>query len=179
MIKFLSLPSLSYDIIIDTDIIKTLINKIGADHIFSPRKNSDIKPNCNIIQDFNDAMEDQIDGTLVNKLPEFRIDMEKAPPITTPRFRLGKPWEDLIETKVKKLLENGIIRRSPTVIVNKKDGSKRLCIDYRKIKDVTVKDAYPLPRINDILNALSEVTIYSILDATSEHHQIPVSETDP
>lgn len=97
---------------------------------------------------------------------------------------MRNPREDIIEEEVRKLLKTGIIRRSsspwcsPAVIAPKKDVFKRLCIDHRRINDITTIDAYPLPRIDDILNTLSGSCIYSTLDATSGYHQIPVAEED-
>ncbi|KAI5152823.1 hypothetical protein ENBRE01_3036 [Enteropsectra breve] len=52
------------------------------------------------------------------------------------------------------------------------------CIDYRAINDITIKDAYPLPRIDDILDTLAGSAVYSILDATSGYHQIAVASSD-
>lgn len=60
----------------------------------------------------------------------------------------------------------------------KKDGSSRLCVDYTEVNNVMIKDAYPLPRIEDILDTLSGACIYTTLDATSGYYQIPVAEED-
>ncbi|KAI5171984.1 hypothetical protein PAEPH01_1708 [Pancytospora epiphaga] len=62
------------------------------------------------------------------------------------------------------------------MLVKKKDGSPRLCIDFGPINDITKKDAYPLPKIEDILDSLSGATVYTTLDATSEYHQIPIDQ---
>ena len=129
-------------------------------------------------------MSEEIIGTSATKLPELRINTGNHKPIAISRYRLGKPREELIEQEVQKLLKNQIIQKSsspwcsPVVIAPKKDGTKRLCIDFRKINEVTIKDAYPLPRIDDILNTLSGSTIFSTLDATSGYHQIPIAIED-
>lgn len=83
-----------------------------------------------------------------------------------------------------KLLENGIIRlsRSPwcsrIVSIKKKDGTLPVCVDYRPLNRATVRDKYPISRIDDMLNALGKAKIFSVLDATNEYHQIPVMDKD-
>ncbi|KAF9761270.1 Retrovirus-related Pol polyprotein from transposon [Nosema granulosis] len=63
-------------------------------------------------------------------------------------------------------------------MAKKKDGSYRLCIDYRRLNDITVKDAYPMPRTDEFFDALEGATIFSKLDAKSGYHQIDMYPTD-
>ena len=67
---------------------------------------------------------------------------------------------------------------SPIVIVRKKSGQIRPCVDYRKVNDLTRKDAYPLPRTQECLDALAGSAIFSTLDMTSGYNQIPVKKED-
>ncbi len=67
---------------------------------------------------------------------------------------------------------------SPVVLVGKKDGSVRFCVDYRKLNLLTKKDVYPLPRIDDSLSALGAKQVYTTLDLTSGYWQIPIAEED-
>jgi hypothetical protein len=85
---------------------------------------------------------------------------------------------------IKQQLDAGVIREStsawasPLVYVNKKDGSTRPCVDYRRLNDVTKKDAYQLPRIDDCLDCLSGARYFSTLDLQSGYWQLEVEEDD-
>lgn len=82
------------------------------------------------------------------------------------------------------LYRDGVIRpsqspwSSPVVLQKKKDNTWRFCVDYRKLDDVTDKDNYPLPRIQDILNSLNGAKVFSKLDFRGGYHQIPIDERD-
>jgi hypothetical protein len=62
--------------------------------------------------------------------------------------------------------------------VKKKDGTLRLCIDYRKMKKVTIKNKYPLPRINDLFDQVGGAKIFSKLDLRSDYHQVRIKDKD-
>merc|ERR1711893_349531 len=86
------------------------------------------------------------------------------------------------QTEVQKMLDQEIIEpsnspwASPVVLVKKKDGSLRYCIDYRKLNVVTRKDSYPLPRIDDSLDTLKDAKYFTTLDLASGYWQIELSE---
>ena len=88
-----------------------------------------------------------------------------------------------ISTEVEEMLNNGIIRESnspwsfPVVLVDKPDGTKRFCIDYRKLNEISKKDSYPLPRIVDTIDVLNGAKYFSTIDFCSGYWQIPLSET--
>ena len=90
---------------------------------------------------------------------------------------------EAISDHVDNMLKQGTIEpasspwASNVVLVKKKDGSYRCCIDYRQLNSVT-KDVYPLPRINDCLDAMATATLFSTFDLRSSYHQVQVAPQD-
>ena len=101
-------------------------------------------------------------------LVKHSIDTGDAAPIRQPLRRSSPQQREEVERQVQELLSKGLIQpsdspwASPVVLVSKKDGSKRLCLDYRRLNAVTKKDAYPLPRIDDSLDSLGNAKYFSI-----------------
>ena len=89
-----------------------------------------------------------------------------------------------LKNQIEELLEKGFIRPSvspwgaPVLFVKKKDGSMRLCIDYRELNKVTIKNKYPLPRIDDLLDQLVDAQIFSKIDIRSGYHQLRIKQAD-
>ena len=101
-------------------------------------------------------------------------------PIRQPPHRLGPEKEAEAEKQIQELLSKGLIEPasgawgSPVVLVRKKDNSWRFCIDYRRLNSVTQQDAYPLPRIDESLDALAGSRFFSTLDLVSGYWQVPL-----
>ena len=107
-----------------------------------------------------------------------------AKPIKLPPYRVARQHESFIRSEIEQLLVNGQIEKSsspwsfPVVVVLKKDGSLRFCIDYRKLNAVTKKDGHPVPNIGELLDCLHGSTLYSTLDLASGYWQVVVAEAD-
>ncbi|KAL7841777.1 hypothetical protein SRHO_G00254680 [Serrasalmus rhombeus] len=101
------------------------------------------------------------------------------------RYRRIPPSDyDAVKAHIRQLLDSQVIREScspyasPIVLVKKKDGSLRMCVDYRQLNSKTRKDAFPLPRIEESLDALSGAQWFTTMDLASGYNQIPVTEAD-
>ena len=99
-------------------------------------------------------------------------------------YRLSALENAEIKKQVQELFQKGFIRPStspcgsPIVLVRKKYGSWRMCIDYQALNKITIKNHYPLPRIDDLLDQLKEVVYFTKLDLHSGYHQVRVVEQD-
>jgi len=117
-------------------------------------------------------------------LAAHQIDTGDARPIRQTLRRQPFHLLDKIDKHVAKMVEAGVIEPSCSpwtsniVVVSKKDGSLRFCVDYRKLNSVTRRDAYPLPRIDSCLDALSGAQFFSAFDLRSSYHQVPMDMKD-
>lgn len=116
---------------------------------------------------------------------EHTIELEEgAKPVITTPYRHPKKFKDEIEKAIKELLEMGHIRLSSSpfassvVLVKKKDGTMRMCIDYKALNKKTIKNRYLITRIDELLNELHGVVYFSKIDLRSRYHQIKVREQD-
>ncbi|CAH1254301.1 GIN1 [Branchiostoma lanceolatum] len=122
----------------------------------------------------------ELDVGVTNKLSHV-IDTGDACPIRQGPRRESPQRKEIIRQELDKLLSLGFIEESespwgaPVVLVGKKDGTKRLCIDYRGLNSVTKKSSWPLPRIDDVLDALAGSELFSVLDLRSGYWQIPMN----
>lgn len=140
-----------------------------------------------ILQEFADVFPEDVPG-----LPPERpgvchtillLDPQSKPP-SRPLYRLSRAAMAEAERQVKLLLEKKFIEPSgspygaPIMFVQKKDGSLRMVIDYRALNKLTVKNRYPMPRIDDALDQLQGTVVFSSLDLMSGYHQIRISDED-
>lgn len=113
-----------------------------------------------------------------------RIFTDDVPPISSRPYMVPRNEQIFINEEVQRMLDNNLIRESsspwasPVVLVNKKNGKKRFCVDYRKLNAVTKKDKYPLPRIDEMLDSLAEAAYFSTLDLMSGYWQVKVHPED-
>lgn len=105
-------------------------------------------------------------------------------PIKQRAYRLAHSEKPFVDQYITESLTSGIIRpssspwSSPILLVQKKDGTKRFCVDYRKLNSVTKKDVFPLPRLDDALECLDGMKYFSTIDLVQSYYQIEVSEED-
>ncbi|GBN21296.1 Retrovirus-related Pol polyprotein from transposon 17.6 [Araneus ventricosus] len=115
---------------------------------------------------------------------EHHINIEKHPPVSVPPYRMTPMKKELLRKEIEDLLERDVIEEcesaygAPVVLIPKPDGKTRLCIDYRKLNEITVPDSYPLPRMDDLLQSAKHTTFMSTIDLKSGYHQINVHPAD-
>ena len=137
-----------------------------------------------VAREFADVFE-PLQGPPPNRESAFTIELEPGTaPVSKAPYRLAPAEMAELREQLEDLIGKGFIRPSsspwgaPVLFVRKKDGSLRLCIDYRGLNKVTIKNKYPLPRIDELLDQLEGATWFSKIDLASGYHQIPIAEKD-
>lgn len=116
----------------------------------------------------------------ITHLGEMTIQLTSNKPICYRPYRLAIAERPTVRNKVEQLLASGVIQESnsdyasPIILVPKKNGEVRLCVDYRALNRITVKDRYPLPVIDDLLDRLAGTKYFTTLDMASDYHQVPM-----
>ncbi|GJR21684.1 putative reverse transcriptase domain-containing protein [Tanacetum coccineum] len=138
-----------------------------------------------VIQDFPEVFPDELPGLPPPRQVEFRIDLiPGAAPVARAPYHLAPSEIKELSKQLQVLLEKGFIRPSsspwvaPVLFVKKKDGSFRMCIDYRELNKLTIKNRYPLLRIDDLFDQLQGFSVYSKIDLWSGYHQLLIREED-
>ncbi|MGI4156993.1 reverse transcriptase family protein, partial [Klebsiella pneumoniae] len=144
--------------------------------------NSEFPP---IVREFPDVFPDDLPGLPPVRQIEFKIDLVPGTgPISIQPYRLAPAELEELRKQIDDLKEKGFIKDSsspwgaPTLFVPKKDGTMRMCIDYRKLNRVTIKNKYPLPRIDDLFDQLKGSTYFSKIDLRSGYHQLRIRKED-
>jgi len=138
-----------------------------------------------VVREFEDVFPEEMPGLPPRREVEFSIDLVPGVGhVSIAPYRMA-PTE-LVELKrqIEELLEKQFIRPSasswgaPDLLVKKKDGSSRLCVDYRQLNKMTIKNKYPLPRIDDLMDQLHGAVVFSKINLRSGYHQILVKAED-
>ncbi|MGI9458857.1 MAG: reverse transcriptase family protein, partial [Pirellulales bacterium] len=127
-----------------------------------------------------------LDDSELSQCPYVKhpINTGQAPPIKQRAYRIPICERAKLKTHIDGMLQNKIIRpstspwASPVVLVKKKNGLDRFCVDYRKVNRVTKRDVYPLPRIDDILDSVGKSKYFSTLDLRAGYWQVGVADED-
>ncbi|KAA0041160.1 gag protease polyprotein [Cucumis melo var. makuwa] len=138
-----------------------------------------------VVRDCPDVFPEELPGLPPHREVEFAIELEPGTvPISRAPYRMAPTELKELKVQLQELLDKGFIRPSvfpwgaPVLFVKKKDGSMRLCIDYRELNKVTVKNRYPLPRIDDLFEKLQGATVFSKIDLRSGYHQLRIKDGD-
>ncbi|GJW47002.1 putative reverse transcriptase domain-containing protein [Tanacetum coccineum] len=138
-----------------------------------------------VVRDFPKVFPEDLPGLPPTRQAEFHIELiPRAAPVARTPYRLAPAEMKELAEQLKELSDKGFIRPSsslwgaPILFVKKKDESFRMCIDYRELNKLTVKNRYPLPRTDDLFDQLQGSNIYSKIDLRSGYHQLRVREED-
>jgi hypothetical protein len=138
-----------------------------------------------VVREFPNVFSDDLPGMLPERAIEFKIELQPGTaPISKAPYKMSR--EELAELKIqlKDLLDKVFIRPSsspwdcPAMFVSKKDKGLRQCVDYRPLIAITIKNKYPLPRINILFDQLVGAQVFSKIDLRSGYHQIKIREED-
>jgi hypothetical protein len=138
-----------------------------------------------VVNEYPDVFLDDLPGMPPDRDIEFSIELlPGTAPISKRPY--GMDVKDLAELKkqIEELLSKGFIRPSssprgaPTLFVDNKDGSRRMCVDYRSLNEVTIKNKYPLPRIEDLFDQMRGAEVFSKIDLRSGYHQLKIRMED-
>lgn len=159
----------------------------GGEHylayVISSKSEKMVFGDVDVVGEYHDVFPEDLPGLPPDRQVEFQIDLVPgATPIAKAPYRLAPSEMKELMTQLKELLDKGFIRPSsspwgaPVLFVKKKDGSMRMCIDYRELNKKTVKNKYPLPRIDDLFDQLQGSSFYSKIDLRSGYHQLKVKD---
>ena len=129
-------------------------------------------------EDFSDVMCDLPGRT---NLAVHPIETGTARPVRLPPYRLPHAYRDAVRKELEEMQEQGIVEpsmsewASPVVLVKKKDGTLRFCVDYRRLNSVSESDAYPMPRIDELIDHLGQAKYITTLDLTRGYWQVPLA----
>ncbi len=177
--QFISINNIMNDVSNDLPCFAVLLKPEKKD--IGEEADQDIK---SLLEDFADVFPDKLPkGLPPDRSKNFKIDLTpEAEPQKSGLYRMSPAELDELKKQIDELLEAGFIRPSespwgaPVLFASKKDGTLRLCIDYRALNRLTKKNSYPLPRIDDIFDQLSGAKYFSKIDLRSGYYQIKVDE---
>jgi hypothetical protein len=138
-----------------------------------------------VVRELPDVFLEELSGMPPDREVEFVIDLlPGTTPISKRPYKMSMEELKELKKQLTELQEAGYILPSsspwgaPVLFVQKKDGSPRMCVDYRSLNDVTIKNKYPLPRIEDLFNQMRGVRVFSKIDLRSGYHQMKIRPCD-
>jgi hypothetical protein len=134
-----------------------------------------------VVNEFPDVFPEELPGMPPDRDIEFVIELKPGTsPIYKTPYRMATSELAKLKEHIKELLEKGFVHPSsslweaPVIFVLRKDGTQRMCMDYRALNEVTVKNKYPLPRIDDLFDQLRGACVFSKIDLRSGYHQLKI-----
>ncbi|MCO5573398.1 hypothetical protein L7F22_027169 [Adiantum nelumboides] len=161
-----------------SDVNKTQVNVSGLQEDLELSK---------FLNQFQDVFIDDIPGELPPKRGDDDHAIELIPgssPPNKPPYRVSQAQQEEIMRQVNELVEKGMVRPSsspfcsPILLLHKKDGTYRICVDYRALNKITIKNRFPVPCIEDLFDKLQGSTYFSRIDLKSGYHQIRIVNED-
>ena len=138
-----------------------------------------------IVKEYIDVFPDDLPGLLLEQEISFEIELLPSfAPVSKAPYRMAPAELKELQTQLQELLDKGFIRPShspwgaPVLFVKKKDRTFRMCIDYRELNKVTIKNKYPLSRIDDLFDQLKGAAVFPKIDLRSGYHQLRIKESD-
>ena len=167
---------------------KKLLNK-GCQGYLAHVVLNDITPSSveevRVVRHFPDVFPEELPGLPPDRDVEFTIDLSPGTdPISLTPYRMASAELRELKIQLQELVDKGFIQPSvspwgaPVLFVRKKDGTLRLCIDYRQLNRVTIKNRYPLPRIDDLFDQLRGARVFSKIDLRSGYYQLKIRSDD-
>ncbi|KAL8113555.1 hypothetical protein AgCh_020762 [Apium graveolens] len=154
-------------------------------HIMDMEKESVRIEDISVVRDFLDVFPDELPGLPPDREIEFTINLAPGTePVSKAPYRMAPVEMKELAAQLQELLDKGVIRPSvsswgvPVLFVKKKDGSMRLCIDYRELNKLMIKNKYPLPWIDDLFDQLKGASCFSKIDLRSGYHQLKIKAED-
>eukprot|EP00253_Pinus_taeda_P012331 PITA_12331 len=192
------LPRGSYDVLIGMDwlekhwalvncktkVIRCPVYAIQVGYAETKNKENPLE-HLPVIKEFADVFPEEIPGLPPKRDIDFTIELiPGAAPVSRTPYRMSVPELTELKMQLQELLDKNYIRPSvspwgaPVLFVRKKDGTLRMCIDYRQLNKLTIKNKYPLPRIDELFDQVKGATVFSKIDLRSGYHQIRIKEED-
>ena len=138
-----------------------------------------------VVREFSDVFPEDLPGIPLEREIDFQIKLTPGiEPISKAPYRMAPLELKELKVQMEELVSKGFVRLStlpwgaPVLFVKKRDGSLRLCIDYRKLNKVKIRNQYPLPRIDDLFDQLQGAKVFSKIDLRSGYHQLKIRSED-
>jgi hypothetical protein len=142
---------------------------------------ADLIEDIRVVCEYPDIFPDDLPGMPPERDIEFIIDLlPGTAPIAKRPYRMSVGELEELKKQLKELLDKQFIHPSsspwgaPMIFVEKKDSTQRMCVDYRALNEVTIKNKYPLPRIEDLFDQLKGARVFSKIDLRSGYHQLRI-----